>query len=61
MIPDSEVTDAAAAGLAEQARIFAAQVGGASVAAPGAAASNRAVHIAHRVEEAVRRGGPVAV
>ncbi len=61
VIPESEVAAADHAGVAEQARVFAARISGAPIDAPGAAASNRAVHVAHRVEEAVRRGGPVAV
>lgn len=61
VIPESVVPAADEAGIAEQARVFAAKVGGADLEAPGAEASNRAVHVAHRVEEAVRRGVPVAV
>ncbi len=61
VVAESEVDDAVAAGVAEQARIFAARVDGAEVDAPGALESGRAVHVAHRLEEAIRRGGPVAV
>jgi predicted dehydrogenase len=61
VVPESQVDRADFAGVAEQARIFAARTAGAPIDGPGAAASNRAVHVAHRVEEAIRRGVPVAV
>ena len=54
-VPGSEVEDAMAAGVAGQARAFAAAVRGAPAAVPGAAASARSVRIGRAVGESARR------
>jgi predicted dehydrogenase len=57
----SEADDAMAAGVAEQARAFAAAARGAAVDVPDAAASGRATRIGRAVIEAARSGQAVAV
>jgi myo-inositol 2-dehydrogenase / D-chiro-inositol 1-dehydrogenase len=57
----SEADDAMAAGVAEQARAFAAATRGAAVDVPDAAASGRATRIGRAVIEAARSGQAVAV
>jgi predicted dehydrogenase len=57
----SEADDAMAAGLAEQARAFAAAARGAPVDVPDAAASGRATRIGQAVIEAARTGRAVAI
>jgi hypothetical protein len=60
-LAESEADDAMAAGVAEQARAFAAAARGAPVDVPDAAASGRATRIGQAVIEAARRGQAVAV
>jgi predicted dehydrogenase len=60
-VAGSEVDDVMAAGVAEQARAFAAAARGAATDIPGAAASGRATRIGRAVIEAARTGSPVDV
>jgi predicted dehydrogenase len=55
-LPDSWAKDAMAAGVAEQARAFAAAVRGQPVRIPTAASSIRATQVGHAVTEAARTG-----
>ena len=61
VLPGSEVDDVMAAGVAEQARAFAAAVRGAPVEIPGAEASGRATRIGQAVIEAARTGRAVEI
>ena len=60
-VPGSAADDAMGAGVAEQARAFAAAVRGGAVDVPGATESGRATSIGHAVSEAARTGRRVAV
>ena len=60
-LPGSDADDAMAAGVAGQARAFAAAVRGVDIDVPGAAASARATIIGQAVIEAARRGTAVEV
>jgi myo-inositol 2-dehydrogenase / D-chiro-inositol 1-dehydrogenase len=61
VLPGSEVDDVMAAGVAEQARAFAAAVRGAPMEVPGAEASGRATRIGQAVIEAARTGRAVEI
>jgi predicted dehydrogenase len=58
-LPDSRAKDAMAAGVAQQARAFAAAVRGEPVPIPTAASSIRATQVGHAVAEAARTGAAV--
>ena len=60
-VPGSAADDAMSAGVAEQARAFAAAVRVGAVDVPGATESGRATSIGHAVSEAARTGRRVAV
>jgi len=61
VVAGSEVADATAAGVANQARVFAAAVGGAAADYPSAAASTAAVRVARAVEAAAASGDAVPI
>jgi predicted dehydrogenase len=61
VLPGSQVDDVMAAGVAEQARAFAAVVRGAAIEVPGAEASGRATRIGRAVIDAARTGRAVEI
>jgi predicted dehydrogenase len=61
VVSGSEAADATAAGVAEQARAFAAAVAGSGAAVPDAATSARTVQIARAVETSIEENTEVAV